>query len=132
MKFEASLRCLFISLFFPPLPGVEREPVDSETREARMVDPSEGMSAADAGRGRGQPAQEAEAVLRAAVSPVQEEDAAGSPQPGAGPAQRGKNFRCSLPFLIIVLLCLFSSIFDVYMCMFCGSTSVFFFFLFTE
>lgn len=56
-----------------------------------MVDPSEGMSAADAGGGRGQPAQEAEAVLRAAVSPVQEEDAACSPQPGAGPAQRGKN-----------------------------------------
>lgn len=78
--------------FFFSLPGVEREPVDSKAREAGVVDPSEGMPAADAGRRRGQPAQETEAVLRAAVSPVQAEDAAGSPQPGTGPAQRGESF----------------------------------------
>lgn len=54
-----------------------------------MVDPPERVSAADAGRGGSQPAQEATAILRVAVPPVQEEDAAGSPQPGAGPAARG-------------------------------------------
>lgn len=69
--------------------GVEREPVDSEAGEAGVADPSEGVSAADAGGGGGQPAATAEAVLRAAVSPVQEEDASGSTQPGAGSAARG-------------------------------------------
>lgn len=54
-----------------------------------MVGPPEGMSAAAAGRRRGRPAAEAEAVLRAAVPSVQEEDAAITPQPGAGSAQRG-------------------------------------------
>lgn len=73
----------------PGLPGAEWEPVDSEAGEAGVADPSEGVSAADAGGGGGQPAAEAAAVLRAAVPPVQEEDAARSPQPGAGPAERG-------------------------------------------
>lgn len=59
-----------------------------------MVGASEGVSAAAAGGGRVRPAAEAEAVLRAAVSPVQEEDVAGTPQPGAGSAPRG-----------IILLC---------------------------
>lgn len=58
-----------------------------------MAGPPEGVSAADAGGGGGQLAAAAAPVLRAAVSPVQEEDAAGSTQPGAGPAERGTSSR---------------------------------------
>lgn len=47
------------------------------------------MSAADPGRRRGRAAAEAEAVLRATESSVQEEDAASTPQLGAGSAPRG-------------------------------------------
>lgn len=67
-----------------------------------MVDPSEGVSAADAGGGGGQSAAEAAAVLRAAVSSVQEEDAAGSTQPGAGPAQRGTAAHLDEVFLLSI------------------------------
>lgn len=54
-----------------------------------MAGPAEGVSPADPGRGRGRVTTQTEAILRAAVSPIQEEDAAISPQHGARPAQRG-------------------------------------------
>lgn len=43
--------------------GAERESDDPEEGEAGVADPAEGVSAADAGGGGGQPAAEAEAVL---------------------------------------------------------------------
>jgi len=57
-----------------------------------VVGASEGVSAAAAGGGGGGASAAAASVLRAAVSPVQEEDAAGTPRPGAGPAPRGAFF----------------------------------------
>lgn len=73
-----------------PFAGTEREPVDAKAGEAGVAGAPEGVSAAAAGGGGGGPAAAAEAVLRAPVSAVQEEDAAGAPQPGAGPAARGE------------------------------------------
>ncbi len=60
-----------------------------------MADAAEGVSAAAAGGGGGGVTAQTEAVLRAAGPPVQEEDAALSPQHGARPAQRGTEPRDS-------------------------------------
>lgn len=54
-----------------------------------MASSAEGVSPAAPGRGRGGVTTQTEAILRVAMPPVQEEDAAISPQPGARPAQRG-------------------------------------------
>lgn len=69
--------------------GAQREPVYAKAREAGVASSAEGVSPAAPGRGRGRATTQTEAVLRVAMSPVQEEDAAVSPQPGARPAQRG-------------------------------------------
>lgn len=54
-----------------------------------MAGPSEGMPTAGSGGGGGGATAEAKTILRAAVSPVQEKDAVGSTQPGAGSSKRG-------------------------------------------
>lgn len=70
-------------------PGVEWEPKHTEAGEAGVAGAAEGVPTAAPGWGRGRFAATPAAVLWAAVSPVQEEDAAIPTQPGAGPAQRG-------------------------------------------
>lgn len=55
-----------------------------------MASSAEGVSPAAPGRGGGRVATTSEAILRAAVSSIQKENAASPPQPGARPAPRGK------------------------------------------
>lgn len=93
--------------------GTERESVNAKAGEAGVVGASEGVPAAAAGWGRGGSAAEAEAVLWGAVSPVQEEDAAVTPQPGAGSAQRGTVLSPLKHINIIFILILF---YNIYKC----------------
>ena len=84
-----------------------------------MAGPSEGMSAAGSGRGGGGATAEAKTILRAAVSPVQEKDAVGSTQPGAGSSKRGNYNFDATEIVLHVMVFMFLHVF-----LLCGSSLI--------